>query len=162
MDSVTSSDLVDDDTLGDAGRQVVGSYKTYLDAQRAVDRLSDASFPVESVEIVGRDLRFVEKVTGRMSSGRAAAAGAGSGAWFGLFVGLLVGLFTPAPDWIWLILIGVVVGAIWGAVFGYFAYRAMRGHHDFTSASGLAADRYDVMVLDTEVERARRLVSQQD
>lgn len=162
MDSVTSSDLVVDDTLGDAGRQVVGSYKTYLDTQRAVDRLSDASFPVESVEIVGRDLRFVEKVTGRMSSGRAAAAGAGSGAWFGLFVGLLVGLFTPAPDWIWLILIGVVVGAIWGAVFGYFAYRAMRGHHDFTSASGLAADRYDVMVLDTEVERARRLVSQQD
>jgi hypothetical protein len=62
---------------------------------------------------------------------------------------------------IWLILIAVVVGGVWGAVFGYVAYRAMRGHRDFTSASGLAADRYDVMVLDTEVERARRLVSQQ-
>jgi hypothetical protein len=46
-------------------------------------------------------------------------------------------------------------------VFGHFAHRAMRGHRDFTSASGLAADRYDVMVVDTEVERARRLVSQQ-
>ena len=161
MDSVRRSDLVVDDTLGDAGRQVLGSYKTYLDAQRTVDRLTDASFPVESVEIVGRDLRFVEKVTGRMSSGRATAAGAGSGAWFGLFIGLLVGLFTPAPEWIWLMLLGVVLGAVWGAVFGYFAYRAMRGHHDFTSASGLAADRYDVMVVDTEVERARRLVSQQ-
>ena len=46
-------------------------------------------------------------------------------------------------------------------MFGYFAYRTMRGHHDFTSASGLSADRYEVMVVDTEIERARRLISQQ-
>jgi hypothetical protein len=43
------------------GWQVVGSYPMYVEAQRAVDRLSDASFPVKNVEIVARDLRIVEE-----------------------------------------------------------------------------------------------------
>src|SRR5215813_13299280 len=72
----------------------VASYTTYEQAQAAVDKLSDERFPVENIEIVGSDLRLVEKVTGRLTRGRAAAAGAASGAWFGLFIGLLVGLFT--------------------------------------------------------------------
>src|SRR3712207_8985496 len=38
--------------------------------------------------IIGSDLRMVERVTGRLSWGRAIGAGAASGAWFGLFVGL--------------------------------------------------------------------------
>ncbi|HSK54286.1 MAG TPA: general stress protein, partial [Jiangellales bacterium] len=63
----------------------IGSYETYTEAQRAVDRLSDAEFPVEYVSIVGTDLRMVEQVTGRLTRGRAVAAGAASGLWFGLF-----------------------------------------------------------------------------
>ena len=53
---------------GDAGRPgtVVATYDSYVDAEKAVDRLSDAKFPVENTEIVGRDLRLVEQI-GRAS-----------------------------------------------------------------------------------------------
>ena len=141
------------------GRQTIARYDRYEQAQRAVDRLSDSGFPVEEVEIVGSDLHIVEHVTGRLTSGRAAAAGAGSGAWFGLFVGLLVGLFTTGPAWLGLVLGGAAIGAAWGAVYGYFAHRATKGQRDFSSASGLAAEHYDVTVSEGDAERARALIT---
>jgi len=77
----------------------IGTYDTYREAQRAVDYLSDEKFPVEHTTIVGNNLRQVEKITGRLSWGRALTAGLASGAWFGLFVGLLLGLFTTG-NWL--------------------------------------------------------------
>ena len=56
------------------GGQSVGSYTTYREAQHAVDYLADQKFPVEYTEIVGRDLSFVERVTGRWTTGRAVLA----------------------------------------------------------------------------------------
>jgi uncharacterized membrane protein len=137
---------------------VVGTYSSYGDAQAAVDRLSDASFPVEHVQIVGRDLTIVEDVTGRLTKARAAAVGAASGAWFGLFIGLLVGLFTTGPEWLGLVLGGLLIGAFWGALFGFFAHWATRGMRDFASVRGLAAATYDVLVDDEHVARARELL----
>ena len=67
----------------------VGSYATYVEAQRAVDFLADRDFPVADVTIVGVDLMLVERVIGRLTWGRVLLSGAASGAWFGLFVGLL-------------------------------------------------------------------------
>ena len=57
----------------------VGSYDTYERAQAAVDYLSDEKFPVENVTIIGTDLRMIETVTGRLTMGRAIAAGAAGG-----------------------------------------------------------------------------------
>ena len=54
--------------------QVVGTYDTYVEAQRAVDFLSDEQFPVQHVSIVGSDLKMVENVLGRLTRGRAALA----------------------------------------------------------------------------------------
>lgn len=138
--------------------EVVASYATYAEAQRAVDALSDAGFPVESVEIVGHDVRLVERVTGRLTNVRAAAAGAASGAWFGLFIGLLVGLFTTGAEWIGLMLGGLLIGAIWGAAFGFVAHWLTRGQRDFSSVSSLVAARYDVTAPGAEAERARAIV----
>lgn len=42
----------------------VASYDDYAAAQAAVDRLSDEGFPVEHLDIIGSDLRLVERVTG--------------------------------------------------------------------------------------------------
>jgi hypothetical protein len=142
------------------GGQVVGSYATYTEAQEAVDRLSDAGFPVETLDIVGVDLRLVERVTGRLTRGRAAMAGAGVGATWGLFFGLLVGLFTTGPEWVGLVIGGLVIGAIWGALFGFFAHWMTGGRRDFSSASGLVAGRYDLVVAEEHVDRARELLSQ--
>jgi hypothetical protein len=139
--------------------QSVASFATYPDAQQAVDRLSDAEFPVENVDIVGSDLRLVEHVTGRLTSGRAAMYGAGIGAWWGLFFGLLVGLFTTGPEWVGLVIGGLLIGAVFGALFGFFAQWATQGQRDFASTSGLVAGRYDLIVANEHAERARQLLA---
>jgi hypothetical protein len=149
-----------DSTATQDARQTVASYATYAEAQRAVDSLSDAGFPVEVVEIVGYDMRLVERVTGRLTKARAAGLGAASGAWFGLFIGLLVGLFTTGPEWIGLMLGGLLIGAFWGAVFGFFAHWATRGQRDFTSVSNLVAGRYELTVPNEHAQRARELLGQ--
>ncbi|MDW4906513.1 general stress protein [Streptomyces sp. ADMS] len=92
--------------------------------QAAVDRLSDEGFPVEYLDIIGSDLRLVEHVTGRLTKGRAATAGVAGGAWFGLLIGLLVALFTTGPVRLGLILGGVALGALWGAVLGWAGHAA--------------------------------------
>ena len=134
----------------------VGSYDTYEQAQAAVDHLSDEKFPVENVTIVGSDLKMVETVTGRLTTGRAVAAGAAGGAWWGLFVGLLLGIFsTDGGDWIGSVLTGLLVGLVFGAAFGGMGYAATRGRRDFTSTSKITAGRYDVMCNPANAEDAR-------
>jgi hypothetical protein len=142
-----------------SGGETVSTYKSYEDAERAVDYLSDNGFPVENAQIVGSNLHLVEQVTGRVTTGGATLAGAGSGAWFGLFIGLLVGLFSSGPEWIGLVLGGLLIGAVWGAIFGFFAQYAMRGRRDFSSDRALVAERYDVVVT-ADAERARTLIAQ--
>lgn len=133
----------------------VASYPTYEQAQAAVDFLSDEMFPVEHLDIVGSDLKLVERVTGRLTKRRAAAAGAASGAWFGLFIGLLVGLFTTGPAWFGLIVGGIAIGAVWGAAFGFAGHAATGGRRDFSSTKSLVAMRYDVLARGGQAEAAR-------
>ena len=134
----------------------VGSYDSYERAQAAVDHLSDEKFPVENVTIIGSDLRQVEKVLGRMTTGRAIAAGAAGGAWWGLFVGLLLGIFAVSGTaWIGSILTGLLIGLVFGALFAAIGYSATRGRRDFTSLSAIVAGRYDVMCNPARAEEAR-------
>jgi hypothetical protein len=55
---------MNDATFSEGGRETVASYASYVGAQRAVGALSDAGFPVESVAIVGHDVRLVDSVDG--------------------------------------------------------------------------------------------------
>jgi hypothetical protein len=137
-----------------AAWNTVATCPTYADAQALVDRLSDDGFPVEHLDIVGSDLKLLERVTGRLTNTSAAAAGAASGAWFGLFVGLLLGLFST-DGWLGLILAGLVIGAVWGALFGYLGHAALRGQRDFASTQALLAGRYDVVARDGQADAAR-------
>jgi len=138
----------------------VGSYDGYEQAQAAVDYLADEKFPVENVTIIGTDLRMIEKVTGRLTLGRAIAAGAAGGAWWGLFVGLLLGIFsTDGAAWIGSVLTGLAIGLVFGAVFGWIGYSATGGRRDFTSTSKIVASRYDVMCNPVHAEEARALLA---
>ena len=136
---------------------LVGSYDDYEAAQAAVDKLSDAGFPVEHLDVIGSDLRLVERVTGRLTTGRAALAGAASGAWFGLFIGLLLGLFTTS-GWLAILLTAILVGAGWGAIFAALGHAAWRGRRDFSSIRILAAGRYDVVARDNTADQARQML----
>ncbi len=134
----------------------IASYATYLEAQQAVDYLSDEKFAVELVTIVGTDLRMVERVTGRLSYSRVAIAGLASGAWFGLFVGLLLAIFggnMPA------IFAAIGLGAGFGLLFSVLSYALTRGKRDFTSSSQIVASSYAVLCAPERAGEARRMLS---
>src|SRR3954466_9318713 len=76
--------------------QSLAVYDDYAAAQKAVDFLSDREFPVENCMIVGTDLKSVERITGRLTTGKVAAGGALSGVWLGLFVGLIITIFSKS------------------------------------------------------------------
>ncbi|MFI5495678.1 general stress protein [Actinoplanes sp. NPDC051859] len=135
----------------------VATYPNYLQAQRAVDYLSDNKFPVERTSIIGTDLRLVENVLGRVTIGRAALAGAASGAWFGLFIGLFFGLFSDS-SWTGVILLGLIIGAAWGAVFGAIAQAMTGGRRDFSSRSSLQAAQYAIIADADVADDARQLL----
>ncbi len=137
----------------------VGSYTSYLDAQKAVDYLADQQFPVHMVSIVGNELKMVERVTGRLSYPRVALSGALSGMWFGLFVGVLLSFFAPSPGY-FSILTSVLMGAAFFMLFGIVTYAMQRGKRDFTSTSQVVATSYDVVVSPEAAHEARRLLQQ--
>ena len=138
--------------------QSLGVYEKYEDAQKAVDFLSDEQFPVENCMIVGTELRQVERVTGRLTYGRAAAAGAGSGAWFGLFIGLIFGLFSQQGSWLPVVLSTVLFGMAFGIVWGVVGFAMTGGHRDFTSVTQIVPTRYEVLVEHRVLQRAQEIL----
>ncbi len=143
-----------------SARVNVATYTTYLDAQRAVDYLSDQKFPVERTAIIGEGLRTIEQVTGRLDWGRAAGLGFGQGLFVGLFVGLIFSfLGLGGGTLLFSVAYGMVLGAVFGLVWGLVGYALSGGRRDFTSIGGMRAERY-VILADAEVaEHARTLLA---
>ena len=136
----------------------LGVYEKYDEAQRAVDFLSDNEFPVENCMIVGTDLKQVERVTGRLTTGRVAVGGLLSGVWLGLFVGLVLSLFGSGSG-VGVIASTAVFGALFGLVWALVGYAATRGRRDFTSVTQVVATRYEVLVEHKVAGQARELLA---
>jgi len=135
----------------------IAQFATYLEAQRAVDYLSDNHFPVQAVTIVGVDLQMVERVTGRLTYSRVATAGLLSGAWFGLFVGLLLTIFGSGRGVS--VFAAIIIGAAFGGLFGLISYSFTGGRRDFTSTSQIVAGEYRVLCLTEQAAAAMQLLS---
>ncbi len=138
---------------------VLGTYDAYEEALAVVDRLSRAEFPVKQVSIVGSDLRTVERVTGKMTYGRAALAGAASGAWFGLFLGLLLFIFSPTDNSFLYVGAAILIGAGFGMLFGIVSYSFNRRRRDFTSIHQVIAAKYEVMIDPTLTVKAQEILA---
>jgi hypothetical protein len=134
----------------------IARYATYLEAQRAVDYLSDQAFPVQAVTIVGTGLRMVERVTGRLTYSIVAVRSVLSGAYFGALVGLFLNLFTSASGSV--ILAGALFGAGFSVIFGLIAYSLTGGRRDFSSVSQVVATEYEVLCLPEQAGRAREFL----
>ena len=139
--------------------QSLGVFDAYADAQKAVDYLSDEEFPVENCLIVGTDLKQVERVTGRLTTGRVLMAGAASGAWLGLLIGLLLGIFSQEGNYLTTVLGGVALGVVFGVVWGFIGYWATRGQRDFSSVTKVVATRYEVLVEHKLLARGQELLA---
>ncbi len=142
-----------------APKTTVATYGDYAAAERAVDHLSDQGFPVERAAIVGTGLKTVEQIAGRLTTGRAALMGAMQGAMIGLLFGLLFGIFFTGPDFLGVVLYGLVAGIIFGATFGAVGQAMQGGRRDFASVRSMQAEKYEVQV-DHEVSaRAKQLLA---
>ncbi|UQX89328.1 hypothetical protein M6D93_04810 [Jatrophihabitans telluris] len=141
----------------------LGVYENYDQAQKVVDYLSDNEFEVQNLAIVGTELRSVERITGRLTRGKIAAASAFSGAWFGLFIGLAFALFGggSGANAIGFIITVVVFGAVFGAIWSQVSYAAVTrsGTRDFSSVTQVVATKYEVLVEHTVAEQARAVLS---
>jgi hypothetical protein len=138
--------------------QSLGVYDDYAAAQKTVDFLADNEFPVENCLIVGTDLKQMERVTGRLTTGSVALGGLLSGIWLGLFVGLVLSLFGD-QNTVATILSTALFGALFGVVWALVGYAATRGRRDFSSVSMIVATRYEVLVEHKHAVRGRELLA---
>ncbi|NQX11338.1 hypothetical protein HQQ80_06860 [Microbacteriaceae bacterium VKM Ac-2855] len=138
--------------------EVLATYESYEEAQRAVDVLVRGDFPATKLAILGNDLKSVEKVTGKLTWGRVALSGAISGAWFGVFIGLVLIIFSPATQ-ISFLFAAVLLGAGFWMLVGLAGHAVNRRRRDFTSTMQVIASSYSVLVDPESINRARNVLS---
>jgi hypothetical protein len=80
--------------------------------------------------------------------------------WVGLLIGILLGLFTTGHAWLAMVAVGLGLGVLWGAAFGFVAHLATRGQRDFSSVRGLTASHYDLIAREGGAEQARAMLAQ--
>jgi hypothetical protein len=142
-------------------RRTLAVLDRYEDAQELVDRLSDGGFPVEHLTIVGRDLRLVERVVGRLDWLRAALGGLVTGAVWGVLFGLLFGIWFAHDGTSLLAILAywIVIAAVFGLIFALVLYAFSGGRRKFTSVTGMQAARYEVLVDEPFAEEAIRVLA---
>ena len=148
-------------TAGDAlaGTVPVATFAALADVE---DVLSRVEFPVERTTIVGTDLRFVERVEGRMSTARAAGYGTVAGAWLGALVASFAAIFTAESVGAVLSMLfgGIMLGALFGAVFGVVAYRFAGPRGGISANVSLVASRYELRTDPALADQLRALLEQ--
>lgn len=141
---------------------VLGTYDSYPEAQAVVEKLSHAEFPIKQLAIIGNELTTVERVTGRMSYGRAALAGAVTGLWLGVFFGLVMLLFSPETATVTTVVAAALIGAGFGMLYGLASFAVSRRRRDFTSTHQVLARSYQIVVDPGVSHRAREILSRPD
>ncbi|MFS0867116.1 general stress protein [Microbacterium sp. 179-B 1A2 NHS] len=135
----------------------VAEYSSYETAQKSVSTLIASDVPAQDIAIVGRGLRSVERVTGRLGYATAARSGAINGVLLGLlFAAIFVlGSETAALQ----LFVGVMlVGIALGMLMSIISYSIIRRRRDYTSVTQVIADHYDVTVLPRSLARAKDLL----
>lgn len=137
--------------------ETVASFPAYEGAQKAVSALIEAEIPAKQVHIVGRGLRSVETITGRLGYASAARSGAVNGILLGLFFSAFTVLGNPgAPIQLF---IGVMfVGVAVGMIFALLLHTLLRRRRTFASVTQVVADHYDVTVTAEGIARAREVL----
>ncbi len=138
--------------------QSLAVYDDYAAAQKTVDYLSDHQFPVQNCMIVGTDLKRIERITGRLTTGRVAIGGLATGLWLGLLIGLLFVFFTEGNVF-GQIVSTMIFGAVFGLIWALVGYAATRGQRDFTSVAQIVPTKYEVLVEHKVAAQARELLA---
>src|SRR6478752_10531891 len=138
----------------------VASFSTYEAAQKAVSTLIAADIPARDIAIVGRHLRSVEKITGRLGYASAARSGAVNGMLLGLLFSAILVIGSPSVPiqaFVGVLFVGIAIGMLLSIV----AYSFVRRRRDYASVMQVVADHYEVTVTDNSVGRARQVLGPQ-
>src|SRR3954447_3792478 len=166
----TDAPAIDTRPVGADDHAVIAVFPDLDAAQRAVERLGEAGFPIDRISVIGKDLQSETRINGFVTTGDVAGPAAATGAWVGGLCGLLGGtalLFIPGAGPLLVLgpLAAAAVGAAEGALFGG-AVGAILGHfvakeHLPKYERSIAAGSYLVVAhgLDDDVERARQLLT---
>jgi hypothetical protein len=92
------------------------------------------------LSIVGTGLRYIEDVSGRLTTARSAA------------------IFTHAADFFGVVLYGLVAGSFWGVTWGALLHYSQRGRRNFGSVAQTVADRYETQADDEVADEAVSLL----
>jgi hypothetical protein len=113
------------------------------------------------VSIVGTGLRYVKRVSGRMTTGTAALIGIGYGALLGLVWGPAVrcALHDRRCQLLGLMAFTILIGVVFGGLVGAISQAWTDGNRDFSSTAATRADRYEVQVDDGYASEAQRLLA---
>ncbi|MFT4305540.1 MAG: hypothetical protein QM604_01470 [Microbacterium sp.] len=134
--------------------ETIASFTVYEKAQQAVSKLIAAEVPAKEIAIVGRGLRSIERVTGRLGYAAAARSGAVNGLVLGvLFAAIFVlgNSSVPIQAFVGVLFLGIAVGML----LSILMYALMRRRRDYVSVVQVSADHYEVKVAPGSVRRAR-------
>lgn len=137
--------------------ETIAEFPSYDAAQKAVSSMIAAEIPAKDIAIVGRGLRSVETVTGRLGYAAAARSGAINGILLGLLFSAIFVLGTPNAAiqlFVGVMLVGIAIGMLMSLI----TYSVLRRRRDYTSITQLIADHYDVTVLPRSLGRAREVL----
>lgn len=137
--------------------ETIAEYSSYEGAQKAVSSLIAADIPAKDIAIVGRGLRSVETVTGRLGYAAAARQGAINGILLGLLFSAIFVLGTPNAAiqlFVGVMLVGIAIGMLMSII----TYSVLRRRRDYTSITQLIADHYEVTVVPRSLARARQII----
>lgn len=134
----------------------VAEFASYEAAQAAVTSLIEAEVPAKDIQIIGRGLRSIETVTGRLGYATAARSGVLNGILFGLLFSAVFVLGSPEAG-IQVFAGVMLVGIALGMLMSLLTYSFMRRRRSYTSVTSVVADHYDVHVLPASLRRAREV-----
>ena len=143
------------------GRDEVGepvaSFPTYEAAQKAVSTLIAADIPARDIAIVGQNLRSIERVTGRLGYAAAARQGAINGLLLGLLFSAILVIGSPSVPiqaFVGVLFVGIAIGMLLSII----TYSFVRRRRDFASVMQVVADKYEVTIAATSIQRARQVL----
>jgi hypothetical protein len=144
--------------------QVIGKFTEYTEAVGFVETLINHGFPSGAIAIVGKDLRSVERVRGKMTYGRIAISGAMTGSWLGLIISLFVGSSaTPnAAPATGSTFSYVLIGAGIGMLINLLRFSIARNRRGFISQSSVVAGKYEVQVPSDLADQAERAIAEHE
>lgn len=138
--------------------ELVSTHTTRAAAQEQLEKLVQGDVPPTAVTIVGKDLRVVERVRGRMSYPQVALSAGLRGLLFGSLIGLFMYLIAPqggAQQILFSALLGV---GLW-MILGVIAFAMRKDSNGFASTQQVVPAAYDVVVAFEHAGRARGVLN---